>query len=146
MRSYPVMPPPAGALRPGEKLRLAAEIAGLYGVARMRLRRGNFPNVLERMRSEEVRVDPPEDSASRLAVGRALGSVTSRMLTVLPGDGRCLTQSLVMTGLLTRRGIDSKLVLAVYPGEQLAAHAWVEYNGSALLEPAAPPLERLTEL
>jgi hypothetical protein len=55
-------------------------------------------------------------------------------------------QSLVLSGLLARRGIDSRLVLAVRPGESFAAHAWVEYDGQPLLEPADDRFGRLVEM
>jgi hypothetical protein len=55
-------------------------------------------------------------------------------------------RSLVLTGLLARRGIESKLIVAVRPGSDFAAHAWVELDGRPLLEPALPPFERLAEL
>ncbi len=141
-----VMPAQSGPLAPTEKLRLIAEIVGLYTVARRRLRNDDLPAAVARLRNERVRVAHPVDGAAALLVGRSLGSITTRTLAALPGDGRCLTRSLVLTGLLARRGIDSKLVLAVYPGEKLAAHAWVECAGAPLLEPGAPPLERLTEV
>ncbi len=144
MARQPVLPPRSGSLAPTEKLRLIAEIVGLYVVARRSLRSGDLPAALAHLRGQRVRLAQPVDGASELAVGRSLGSITTRTLAALPGDGRCLTRSLVLTGLLARRGIGSKLVLAVYPGEKLAAHAWVEYEGAALLEPGAPPLERLT--
>ena len=143
MRS-PVIPHEGSELGALDKARLLAEILGLYPRASWLLRRQDLPTALERLRGggEERSALPPADQ--RLA-GRALGDITTRVLGALPTDGRCLIRSLVLTGLLSRRGISSKLVLAVYPGQELAAHAWVEHDGAALIEPGRPPLERLAE-
>jgi Transglutaminase-like superfamily len=141
----PVIPARQSRLTPVEKARLASELLGLYARARWRLRRDDLPTALESLR-RDLDGAPAPTAADALFVGRVLGSITTRSLSALPADGRCLVRSLVLTGLLSRRGIESKLVLAVHPGEELAAHAWVEYDGSALLEPGRPPLERLTEL
>jgi hypothetical protein len=143
MRS-PVIPVEGTRLTPVEKARLGGEILGLYGRARWLLRRGDLPSALERLRREGGAASPP--AADQVFAGRALGSITTRTLAALPADGRCLVRSLVLTGLLSRRGIESKLVLAVHPGETRAAPAWVEHGGAALIEPARPPLERLAEL
>ena len=129
-----------------EKLRLGAEILGLYVRARWWLRRQDLPTTLTRLRETREVLALPEDVDNERFVGRALGSITTRTLSVLPADSRCLVRSLVLTGLLSRRGVQAKLVLAVHPGEELAAHAWVEHSGSALIEPGRPPLERLAEL
>lgn len=69
-----------------------------------------------------------------------------RTLTVLPADSRCLMRSLVLTGLLARRGISSSLIIGVRLEPEFAAHAWVEYGGEPLLPPGDPSLGRLTEL
>jgi hypothetical protein len=129
-------------LTPVEKARLGAEIVRFYARARWLLHRRDLPAALARLR-EESAFRPDTDE---LFAGRVLGAVTTRVLAALPTDGRCLVRSLVLTGLLSRRGIETKLVLAVYPGEELAAHAWVEHDGAALIEPGRPPLERLAEL
>jgi hypothetical protein len=64
----------------------------------------------------------------------------------MPADSRCLMRSLVLTRLLARRGIESRLVISVRPGERFAAHAWVEHDGVALLPADAPQSERLVTL
>ena len=143
MRS-PVMPSKDADLAPLDKARLGAEILRLYARARWLLRRDDLPTALARLRDGEARSTRPD--ADELYAGRVLGSITTRALAALPTDGRCLVRSLVLTGLLSRRGIESKLVLAVHPGEEFAAHAWVEHDGAALIEPGGPPLERLAEL
>ncbi len=139
------MPATEGPLSSAEKVRLSREILALYLRARWGMRRDDLPSLLARLRRD--RAEGVEVAAADgKPVGRALGEITTRTLAALPTDGRCLVRSLVLTGLLSRRGVESKLVLAVHPGETLAAHAWVEYEGIALLEPGEPPLERLAEL
>jgi hypothetical protein len=139
-----VIPAEDVALTSAEKARLCAEILRLYARARWLLRRDDLPTALARLRADPGGTSRPD--TDDLFAGRVLGSITTRILAALPTDGRCLVRSLVLTGLLSRRGIQSKLVLAVYPGEELAAHAWVEHAGAALIEPGNPPLERLAEL
>lgn len=145
MSREPLIPPPTSGLSGLERLRLVAEIAGLYVRARWNLRVHDLPTAVERLRGAGG-LEPSVTAGSKLALGRRLGVATARTLGALPADDRCLARSLVLTGLLSRRGIGSRLVIAVHPGEQLAAHAWVEYDGKPLLEPAEPPLQRLTEL
>jgi hypothetical protein len=141
-----VIPSQESRLTATEKARLGAEILSLYVRARWRLRRDDLPTALARLRDEDAEPAVPATAFDEPWVGRVLGTITTRMLGALPADGRCLVRSLVLTGLLSRRGIQTKLVLAVHPGERLAAHAWVEYDGIALIEPGRPPLERLAEL
>ncbi len=140
----PVIPSQASRLTGLEKARLVGEILGLYARARWRLRRDDLPTALAGLRRPAgIAIAGPGDPRF---VGQALGAITTRTLSALPADGRCLVRSLVLTGLLSRRGIETNLVLAVHPGERLAAHAWVEHDGTALIEPGRPPLERLAEL
>lgn len=52
-----------------------------------------------------------------------------------PLDPHCLTQSLTLWWLLRRRGIDSDIRIGVRKvGEELEAHAWVEWSGTALTD------------
>jgi hypothetical protein len=118
---------PARTLSLLEKGSLALEVASAYVRVRRLLRGASVPEVLEGLRSVPARrhaVSPPPVQ---------LGAVVRRVLCVLPGDTRCLTQSLVLTALLARRGIDSSLVIAVSSSGSFSAHAWVEQEGRALL-------------
>jgi hypothetical protein len=128
----------------GEKLRLIGEVLSFYGRVRRRLRHGTLETTLAYLRDTEREPVAPEIDRRRL--GLRLGRATIRTLTPLPTDSRCLMRSLVLTGLLARRDIDAKLVLAVRPGEDFAAHAWVELEGRPLLEPGNEALGRLVEL
>ena len=65
--------------------------------------------------------------------GVRLAKATTRTLALLPADSRCLMQSLVLTGLLSRRGIGSVLVIGVKSNPDFQAHAWVEHNDRPLL-------------
>ena len=54
---------------------------------------------------------------------------------LFPGGGNCLVQSLALDRMLRERGHPSELRIGVRrEGEALAAHAWVEHDGRALLE------------
>ena len=77
--------------------------------------------------------------------GLRLGRVVERTLRALPVDSRCLITALVLTRMLTRRGLESTFVLGVRAQPQFAAHAWVERDGVPLL-PTTSDFHRLTEL
>jgi hypothetical protein len=117
-------------LRPLAKLGLAFEVVGSYVRARRLLRGGDVRAALSQQRAVAPRRPRPGDP---VAAGRRLGRVVARTLAFLPGDTRCLTQSLVLTRLLASRGIESRVVIGVRPGDAFAAHAWVELGGIALL-------------
>ena len=125
------------------KPRLAAEVAVTYVRARWRLRRAGLRAALEELRSPSAGARPPSDG---LATGRRLARVVVRTLAVVPADSRCLMRSLVLTGMLARRGIETHLVIAVRPGDRFAAHAWVEHGDVALLPADAPSFEKLVTL
>ena len=129
-------PLPAGA-----KAALAAEIVATYARVRWTLRREPLPAVVATLRSRPSAA--PGDDGIR--TGRRLGHAVARTLSVVPADSRCLMQSLVLTRLLARRGIDSQLVIGVRPGERFAAHAWIEHGDVALL-PAGTSFEQLVKL
>jgi Transglutaminase-like superfamily len=126
-----------------EKLWLAAEILVAYARARRALRRGRLPAAVAAMRRFPDAGCCPEDDP--YGTGLRLGRVVTRVLGALPRDARCLTRSLVLTALLARRGVPATIVIGVCP-DPFAAHAWVEYRGSPLLQPATAPFERLLEV
>jgi hypothetical protein len=129
-------------LGPGRRLALACEILGTYAQVRWSLRRRGLRGALVALRSSAGSVQPGQP----VATGRRLGRAVARTLGVLPADSRCLMQSLVLTRVLARRGIDTRLVIAVRPGERLAAHAWIEHGDEALLPAGAPAFEQLVTL
>ena len=131
------------------KARLACEIAVVFPYARMAVRRDDIKSALKRMRGANPPPEPDDaDPAARplIALGQRLGQAVARTMRVLPGDTRCLTQSLVLTRLLARRGIGSTLVLGVTPEGGFSAHAWVEVAGWPVLPERNDVYKRLVEL
>ncbi len=125
-----------------QALRLTAEIVLTYAYVRHLERGRDLQQVMARVRAGRPRAsrDPAVDRAAALRLGDAV----TRVLRVLPTDDRCLVRSLVLSSLLTRRGLSVVLVIGVRTSPQFAAHAWVEHAGRPLL--AAGGYERLTEL
>jgi hypothetical protein len=121
---------------------LAAEIALACLLARRELTRSPIEQALARLRGAPS--CPPADA--QLVQARHLARATARTLAYLPGDTRCLVRSLVLSRLLARRGIDSRLVLGTSTEPDFAAHAWVECVGVPVLDPGAGRFARLAEL
>jgi transglutaminase superfamily protein len=127
----------------GAKVALAVEVLGSYARARRRLQRSGLR---EAVAAQRATASTGGDIPDPVASGRRLGRVVRRTLAVVPADTRCLAQSLTLTRMLSRRGIESRLVIGVRPGERFAAHAWVEHEGVALLPPGADRFEELLKL
>lgn len=137
----------AQAARPlpaGRKLALAAEILAVYVRIRALMRRIDVRAAVARLR-EQGDVVRVEDDLSPFHTAARLGHAVARTLAPLPTDARCLARSLVLTRLLARRGIASTLVIGVRP-EPFEAHAWVEFEGIAVLPDDGGEFGRLTEL
>jgi hypothetical protein len=128
-----------------DRLGLAGEIALAYVQARLRLRREPIATAVLKLRAGPARTS---DQAQAPAVERAarLGRAVVRMLSLLPGDTRCLVRSLVLTRLLARRGIPAQLVIGARTTPAFLAHAWVECDGVAVLDPGDGSFARLVEL
>ena len=126
-----------------DKVRLVAEIVGTYVRARRRMRHADIRDVVGELRTWAQRRGgrPAPTMNDALRLGRAV----HKTLGPLPFDSRCLVQSLVLTSLLARRGVTGTLVIGVRPGDDFAAHAWVELDGIALLAPGFE-FARLAEL
>lgn len=122
------------------KVSLFAEIVDAYVRVHWNLRRRELPEVLEMVRAVEPVRSGDDVGDDRLARG------VRRTLRLLPGDSRCLTQSLVLTRLLARRGRTSRLVIGVSPGQAFGAHAWVERHDVPLLPAHERRFGRLAEL
>ena len=138
------MSAPSLAVRDGRlpvtrKINLALEILWTYGRVRRELRRRTLPEALERLRTPGSGTASPEETAR-------LARAVRRTLRLLPTDTRCLSQSLVLTALLARRGVPSTLVIGVSPGESFGAHAWVENHAGPLSPPFEAEFQRLVEL
>ena len=84
--------------------------------------------------------------SGRVGEAELLGRAVWRLLSVLPADVKCLSQALVLDSMLSRRRIDSLVVIGVDGGERFAAHAWVEHRGRPVLPDGGDRYERLVEL
>jgi hypothetical protein len=133
-----------GSRGPVERLQLAAEIVTAYARARLALRRAPIAAVVAGLRTEYC--SPSSPTPQSLDEARRLGWTVSRTLAFVPGDTRCLVQSLVLTHLLARRGIPAKLVIGARSGPEFLAHAWVEHSGEPVLTPGDGSFGRLVEL
>ena len=145
MTATPALQHSPGPLSPLRKVRLAGEILGSYARVRRHLRRADLPTVVERLRGGAGTPAAPPDGPDYEA-GLRLARATTRTITKLPMDSRCLVRSLVLTTLLARRGVAGTLVIGVSPGEEFGAHAWVELGGKPLLPPDEATYARLVEL
>ncbi|MGH2951269.1 MAG: lasso peptide biosynthesis B2 protein [Solirubrobacterales bacterium] len=130
----------------GAKARLAFEILTTYARARRAIREQALREALDSLRRPATRTPNRDDAVTTYVEALRLGSALTRTLRPLPLDDRCLTRSLVLTALLARRGVASRLVIGVSPGEEFGAHAWVELGGRPLLDPGDGSYERLVEL
>ena len=135
----------AGPLTPARKARLALEIAATFLRVRRRVADRDLRNVISALRDEPLDAVSPS-AADPAPIAARLANATRRTLRLLPGDTRCLSQSLVLSSLLARRGISSRLVIGVTPGDEFGAHAWVERDEIPLLPSHEREFERLTEL
>ena len=129
-----------------QRFSLAAEIVSGYLNARKRLAREGLPAALAAARSGVPAVKQESGAAAdtRYAAYR-LGQLVERILHFFP-DARCLIRSIVLVGMLARRGVASTLVIGVSPAPDFRAHAWVELDGNALLPAYKTEYSRLTEL
>jgi Transglutaminase-like superfamily len=128
-----------------EKARLAGEILMTYGRVRWLLARRELREAVAQLRREAGRHaggGPP------LAKGEEWRFTVPvlRTLRALPLDSRCLIQSLVLLSVLARRSVETDLVIGVRTAPRFGAHAWIEREGSALLEPGDTAHGRLVEL
>lgn len=135
------------AMTPEEKLRLVPEILVDYARVRWLLWRRTLPEVVATLRGDEALADHPLAFGSEEHLrGLRLGRAVTRVLGLLPTDGRCLMRSLVLLSMLARRGQAVTLVLAARTEPDFLAHAWVERVGEPLLPPRGAHYKRLTEV
>jgi hypothetical protein len=136
--------PDTAALSLAAKLRLVAEIVAAYTRVRWWLTRGTVPDTVARVRSRAPRSDV--DVVGVPPVVFRLARAVGRTLDPLPADSRCLMRSLVLTALLSHRGIGSTLVIGTRTVPDFAAHAWVEVGGHAVLPDGRGEYGRLVEI
>lgn len=125
------------------KLRLAAEIVAAYACAQGRLRRHGLVATVTGLRR------PLDDRAASPAErddARRIGHAVERTLGLLPGDTRCLMRALVLTALLGRRKVPSRLIIGARSAPAFAAHAWVEVAAEPVLPDGGGEYARLVEL
>ena len=82
---------------------------------------------------------PPRCRRAALEVAPLrLASLVHTASSHLPIPCSCLTRSLVLDGMLRRRGVESDLRIGVrLVDERLEAHAWIEVDGQPLNDSAA---------
>ncbi len=129
-----------------QRLLLGAEILTTYCRVRLRLLRDQFPVALAAIRDAGSSTPQPFDSTVTYLRAARLARAVQRTLRLVPADARCLMQSLVLTSILARRGIETKLVLAVKGGQEFEAHAWVQYGAQPLLPDSQGVYQVLAEL
>lgn len=128
----------------GERARLVAEVLAAYVRAHREMRRAPIAEVVARIRCSPPSRRSVEDDP--LEEARRLGWIVARLLAHLPGDTRCLVRSLVLLRLLAARDIPSRLVIGARSEPEFLAHAWVEFDGDAVLDPGDSTFGRLVEL
>ncbi|HEX4484048.1 MAG TPA: lasso peptide biosynthesis B2 protein [Solirubrobacteraceae bacterium] len=132
-------------LRTSQRAQLAGEIVVSLLFARRALRRGTLDAAVVKLRGVGGRFGSAPERGESLLEARRLGAAVMRTLALMPGDTRCLTQSLVLTRLLARRRISATLVVGARIAPDFVAHAWVEHAGEPLL-PTGDAFGRLVEL
>jgi len=120
------------------------EILTAYARARRESRRQDLRATVAVLRARDR--SPLAPASDGFEEGLRLARATVRALAALPLDSRCLMCSLILTQLLDRRGIGSRLVIGIRPGERFGAHAWVEVDSRTVPAPGAGSFERLTEV
>jgi hypothetical protein len=124
------------------KLGLIAEILRVYAVVRWRMRRSDIRTMVAELRGDA----DGRPRGSNFPLARRLAKAVVRTLGFLPTDNRCLARSLVLDSMLTKRSLQSVLVLAARTEPTFAAHAWVEHDGVPLLPPGSDDYQRLIEI
>lgn len=129
-----------------EKASLAKEIATTYLWARRQIRRTSVDRAAVDARDGRPAVPRDDRPNAEYQVAWRVSRIVERRLSQLPGDTRCLTRSVVLVRMLARRGMDATLVIGARSQPEFAAHAWVELDGHALLDPLDYQAGRLTEV
>jgi Transglutaminase-like superfamily len=128
------------------KAALIAEILAAYVTARRRMSHGEIRDVVRAARAGLATAGRPQAGADEELVAARLGYAVAKTLRVLPTDSRCLVQALVLSEMLSSRGIPSTLVIGAHSQPAFEAHAWVEYAGCPVLATEGFQNSRLVEL
>ena len=125
----------------------AIEVLSLAVWVEVALRVMPFSRLLERLKHHLPHVTVSRDEYQRLLRFVAVA------YDVLPLPTTCLRQSVVLYGLLERRGVASRVCFGVTKSDSaLDAHAWVECDGvtrdtgSLRFTVLAPPAEELSHV
>jgi len=94
----------------------------------------------------QLRGDAEVARHSDRPLARRLARAVSRTLRLLPTDSRCLSRALVLDTLLTRRSLQSVVVIAARAEPDFVAHAWVEHDGIPVLPAGSAGYQRLIDL
>jgi Transglutaminase-like superfamily len=137
---------PAGGMPRSLKAALIAEILTGYVTARRRMSRGDIRDAVRAARARLATSGQPPAGADPGLVAARLGYAVTKTLQVLPTDSRCLVQALVLSELLSTRGIPSTLVIGAHSQPVFEAHAWVECAGRPVLSTEGFQGARLVEL
>jgi hypothetical protein len=89
----------------------------------------------ERLRGWLARFDEPPKPADREEMRVIIQAIERIGQWLAPLRINCLPQALVGHRLLGRKGFNVQLKIGVlkHPGDQLAAHAWLEHEGRVIL-------------
>jgi hypothetical protein len=89
----------------------------------------------ERLRGWLARFDEPPKPADREEMRAIIQAIERIGQWLAPLRINCLPQALVGHRLLGRKGFNVQLKIGVlkHPGDQLAAHAWLEHEGRVIL-------------
>jgi hypothetical protein len=139
---------PGGRIPVSAKPFLIGEILVTYASMRVRMSRADLRDLVRSVRAEDTAGSAPltPQSPDARLVALRLGNAVSRTLRVLPTDSRCLVQSLVLSRLLSARGLPTRLVIGARTSPEFEAHAWVEYDGQPVLPSQGFTDSRLLEL
>jgi hypothetical protein len=131
-----------------QKVALASEILVVYARVRLHMRRGDIRDLVASIRARSASRTAPAEAGSLEAglTAARLANAVTRTLRTLPTDARCLSESLVLLWLLSRRAIPSTLVIGAHMSPQFEAHAWIEHAGRPLLTPSSFSDDRLVEI
>jgi hypothetical protein len=131
---------------PALKATLVAEILASYVTARWMMARREIRDIVLTTRSRLDQAPPAPGAPDTTVTAARLGYAVTRTLRKLPTDSRCLVQALVLSRMLSERGIPSTLIIGARSQPEFEAHAWVEHGGRPVLSPAGFDESRLVEL
>jgi hypothetical protein len=125
---------------------MVVKVLAIYVVTCLRLKRRQLRLADEVPSTKPVGV-PSLPAHQEALVAIRLRDAVVGLLARLPTDPSCLVRSMVLIRLLSRHGINARLVVGVGgEADTISAHAWVEYHGTAILDPGHERFARLVEI